>query len=272
MAEILNIHLVSDSSVYALKGAITSALAHFPDMETKKHYWPLIKHEKALEKAFEEMKSYEGVILYDISNKKIRKALRDFCNKSNLPSISLVGSVVDEITSYMKIEARDVTDAFANQQDSYFARVSAIEFAISHDDGQKVEDISFADIILVGPSRVSKTPTSFYLAYDGFKAANIPYILGNDLPEYLFTATQPLIVGLIIDPERLTELRETRMAGAYSSDYMNLEFVKEECHQARMLFTKNNWPVIDVTRRSVEETAAMITKLYYEKNRFCEYE
>ena len=265
MTKNLNIHLVSDFSVYALRGAITSALIHFPKVKAKKYYWPLVKDENIVKSIFEKIESHKGIVIYNISNKKIRKLLKEFCIKHNFPYVSLVGTMVEEIADYLDLEAEDIIDLYDKSDD----KLSAIEFAVAHDDGQNVDNISNADIILIGPSRSSKTPTSFYLAYNGFKTANVPYILGNDLPENLYNMRGPLIVGLIIDYDRLMELRETRMGGIHyteKSDYLNIDLIKEECRQTRILSTKHNWPLVDVTRRSIEETAALITKFFYDRN------
>jgi regulator of PEP synthase PpsR (kinase-PPPase family) len=142
----------------------------------------------------------------------------------------------------------------------------AIDYALRHDDGQMVNDLECADIILIGPSRTSKTPTSLYLACNGFKTANIPYVQGCILPNNLIELTKPLIIGLVISPTRLVEIRETRMMLLQinnDTNYTDLNIIKDECLQIKRICEKHKWQVIDVSRRSIEETAALISKIYY---------
>ena len=151
--------------------------------------------------------------------------------------------------------------------DDYFSRIEALNYALSHDDGQMTDELEEADVVLVGPSRTSKTPTCVYLSYRGLYAANVPFVSGCPLPENLFSLNGPLVVGLVVTPERLVQIRKTRLQSLSedkTSDYVEMDKVKEEILEARKLFAKYNWPTIDVTRRSIEETVAKIINLYRE--------
>ena len=187
-----------------------------------------------------------------------------------IPCISVVSRIINGISHHLGIKV-DENVGFSNKFDeSYFDKVEAIEFSLKHDDGQVLLDLEDADIILVGPSRTSKTPTSVYLAYNGFKTANVPFIYSFPFPPTLESLKNPIIFGLIINPVRLIEIRESRMHLLQindSSDYTNIEIVQEECRGVKKLCLRNNWEVIDVSRRSIEETAAIIMKYYYKNKK-----
>ena len=204
---------------------------------------------------------YPGVVMFTLVDAQMRETLRVECGKRGLPCIPVLGHVVRELSNYLGEEASGTSGAQYELSEDYFARIDAINYALEHDDGQATWELEQADIVIVGPSRTSKSPTCVYLAYRGYKAANVPYVPNVALPESLFALKQPLVVGLTIGSERLIEIRTTRLAAMQQdmhTDYVNEEFVKGEIDDAKKLFRQHNWPVIDVTRRSVEETATLM--------------
>lgn len=263
----LIVHLISESSGQTVKHAASTALSKFSDIEVKKYHWPMTRTTKLLEDVFEKIKSKPGVILYTISDEEIREQLKTFCLELKLPCVSVVSKIIEEISEYLGIGA-DIGIGYKNKFDeTYFDKVDAIEYSLKHDDGQIVDDLEDADIILIGPSRTSKTPTSVYLAYNGFKTANIPYVHNCPFPDSLSGVKKPIVFGLVITPNRLIEIRESRinlLQVKEMSSYTDMEIVQEECRQVKKICTQNNWQIIDVSRRSIEETAAIIMKSYYE--------
>lgn len=264
----LIVHLISDSSGQTVKHAAKTALAQFGEIDSKQYNWPLIRNKELLSEVFSKIKKRPGVVLYTISNTELRDNLKDFCRQLKIPCISVVGKIVKGISAYLGIGA-DENGFLTNKFDeSYFDKMDAIDYALRHDDGNSASDLDEADIVLIGPSRTSKTPTSVYLAYNGFKTANIPYIYGLEFPDYLDQLHGPLIVGLVINPARLIEIRETRMNLLQvpdETDYTDIKIVQEECTQVKRLCQSKGWPLIDVSRRSIEETAAVVMKFYYDR-------
>ncbi len=263
----LIIHLISESSGQTVKHAANTALSKFVDIDVKKYHWPMTRNESLLEEVFKKIKEKPGIILYTISNNILRDRLKKFCLEMKIPCVSVVSKIVNEISAYLGVGAED-NIGFDNKFDeTYFDKVEAIEYSLKHDDGQILEDLEEADIILIGPSRTSKTPTSVYLAYNGFKTANIPFVYDCPFPDILNSLKKPVIFGLIINPSRLIEIRESRMNLLHvseSSNYTDVKIVQEECRHVRKMCAINSWQVIDVSRRSIEETAAIIMKYYYE--------
>lgn len=263
----LTIHLLSESSGQTVKHAANTALAKFSDIEIKKYHWPMTRNEKILEEVFEKVKRKPGVVLYTISNDNLRRKLKQFCFEQKLPCVSVVSEIVKNISDYLGVRQDRFLGYSEKFDDSYFDKVEAIDFSLRHDDGQLIEDIEYADIVLIGPSRTSKTPTSVYLAYNGFKTANVPYIHNIPFPDRLYKLKGPIVFGLTIFPSRLIEIRESRMnllQTSESSNYTDPEIVQQECRQVRRICAQQGWHAIDVSRRSIEETAALIMKQYYE--------
>ena len=263
----LTIHLLSESSGQTVKHAANTALAKFSDIEIRKYHWPMTRNEKILEEVFEKVKSKPGVVIYTISNDNLRRRLKQFCFEQKLPCVSVVSEIVKNVSEYIGVRQDRFLGYSEKFDDSYFEKVEAIDFSLRHDDGQLIEDIEYADIVLIGPSRTSKTPTSVYLAYNGFKTANVPYIHNVPFPDRVYKLKGPVVFGLTIFPSRLIEIRESRMnllQTNESSNYTDPEIVQQECRQIRRICADNGWHSIDVSRRSIEETAALIMKKYYE--------
>ena len=263
----LNLHLVSESSGQTVKHAANTAISKFSDVEFKRYHWPMTRNEKLLNDVFEKIQKKPGVIIYTISNDNLRKKLKQFCYEQKIPCISVVSKIIRGLSEYLGVGTSDYLNRANKFDDSYFDKVDAIDYALRHDDGQIIDNLEEADILLIGPSRTSKTPTSVYLAYNGFKTANIPFIYNMQFPEEIFKLKHPIVFGLIINPSRLIEIRESRMNLLQindNSNYTDVNIAEQECRQVRRLCARNNWLTIDVSSRSIEETAALIMKHYYE--------
>lgn len=261
-----HLHLVSDSTGETVSSVARATLAQFEGVEVEEHSWSLIRTKGQVDKALEGIRRNPGFVMYTMADKSLRRYFKDGCSKINVPCTSVLAKVVYDLSNYLDIEATTKYPGKQHELDEeYFSRVEAINFALSHDDGQSVWDLEEAEIVLVGVSRTSKSPTSMYLAFRGYRSANVPYVPTVPLPDVLFKLKKPLIVGLTISAEVLLQIRKNRLLSINSSDetsYTDMEIIKEELALARKLFTKYNWPVIDVTRRSVEETSANIIQHY----------
>jgi regulator of PEP synthase PpsR (kinase-PPPase family) len=266
----LIIHLVSDSSIQTAKFAANSALLQFNKIESKLYHWPMIRSEESLSEVLKKIKLKPSIVLYTILDPNLRRVLTKFCYDLKIPCISVVGKIVREISMFLKVEIEGNLPYDREFDKSYFDKISAIDYTFRHDDGQMISELGEADIILVGPSRTSKTPTSVYLAYNGFKTANVPYIHGYPFLDLFGGIDKQLVIGLIINPSRLIEIRETRMSllqVSSSTSYTDFKTVQEEFIQMKLICEKKGWPVIDVSGRSIEETAAVIMKIYYDQKK-----
>jgi [pyruvate, water dikinase]-phosphate phosphotransferase / [pyruvate, water dikinase] kinase len=259
------IHLISDSTGETVSAVARAAMAQFGAVKIDERSYTLIRSLPQLTKALDIIRAEPGPVMYTLVKKDMRSAVREFCETHQLPCISVLGNAITQLSAYVGIPTAAEPGRQHGLDESYFARVEAINFALSHDDGQNTWNLDAANIILVGPSRTSKSPTCVYLANKGLRVANVPFVKDCVLPETLFSAKKPLIVGLTIDVERLFTIRESRLAtlGQHdASNYVDKEAIAEEVLASKRLFAKHRWPVIDVTRRSVEETAAHIIQLY----------
>lgn len=260
-------YLISDATGTTLQGLARAALAQFDEIVPEERFWPMIRSELQLDRAIEDIQSNPGPVLFTLVDKKLRRKLQDVCHDLHVPCMPILDPILRNLSSYLGRPAKGVAGLQHALDDAYFKRIDAVDFALNFDDGQDLDGIEEADVVLVGVSRTSKTPTCIYLARRGVKAANIPLTLEVPVPEKLIALKKPLIVGLTEDPARLVQLRRTRLQAGeknphYTENtYLDLDRVEEEIRHARKLFSKNGWPVIDVTRRSVEETAAEIMLL-----------
>lgn len=256
-----HLHLVSDSTGETVSSVARASLAQFDAVNAQEHIWSLVRTRGQLEKVISALDTHPGIVMFTLVDADMREQLRQAAAKRGLPCIPILGHVVRELSNYLDIEATGAPGQQYELSEDYFARIDAINYALEHDDGQATWELEQADIVIVGPSRTSKSPTCVYLAYRGYKAANVPYVPGIDLPENIMTLKQPLVVGLTISDERLIEIRTSRLAAMHqdtNTDYVNEERVREEIDAAKKLFRQQGWPVIDVTRRSVEETATLM--------------
>lgn len=260
----LHLHLLSDSTGETLENIAKAVLAQFDDVETVKHFWPMVRTEGHLDRVMEDIARQPGLVLYTLVNQGVRSHLEQQCRALGLPSVSALDPVVDAVSRMLGMEAKARPGRQHALDAAYYSRVEAIHYTIAHDDGIAPEDWPEADIILAGVSRTSKTPTSIYLANRGYKVANIPLVVESPPPDSLFSLEGPVIVGLTTSPDRLVQVRRNRLLSLNQvpeTDYVDAERVKAEVAFARRIFADNGWPVIDVTRRSIEESAAAILNI-----------
>ncbi len=265
MNEKYNVYLVSDSTGETLDRIFLSLKSQFANFEYEKKEFAFVRTEQQIDKIIKECVSLENsLILYTIVETKLAKYISNQSQKNNVPCFGILGNLILSFSKLLNQKAIHKPSAQHVLDDDYYRRIEAIQFTMSHDDGKKVDDINDADVILLGVSRTSKTPTSIYLANRGYKTINIPLVLDQKLPNDLISNKKACIIGLVADPERLADIRRNRVAIMKDhklKDYTNLDFIRRELNDSRNLFKKNNWPIIDVTRRSVEETAASILKI-----------
>ena len=265
MNEKYNVYLVSDSTGETLDRIFLSLKSQFANFEYEKKEFAFVRTEQQIDKIIKECTNFENsIILYTIVETKLAKYISSQSEKQNVPCFGILGNLILSFSKLLNQKAIHKPSAQHVLDDDYYKRIEAIQFTMSHDDGKKVDDIKNADIILLGVSRTSKTPTSIYLANRGFKTINIPLVLEQKIPEGLISNNKACIIGLIADPERLADIRRNRVAIMKDhklKDYTDLDFIKKEVMDSKRLFKNNNWPIIDVTRRSVEETAASILKI-----------
>lgn len=266
----LHLHLISDATGETIHAVARACLSQFEAGHVREHFWNMVRNERQLAFALEEVQHKRGLVLYTLINDRLRQQLETGCRDAGVPCVSILEPVMRALTHVLGDPGQAQPGRQHVLDHAYFSRIDALDFAIAHDDGQLNDQIHEADIILVGVSRSSKTPTSLYLANRGYKCANVPFVPGVPLPTALFELTRPLIVGLTKDPERLIQLRKSRVRYLQQSgptDYVDPERVREEVMDARRVFGRNEWPVIDVTRRAIEETAAEIITLLQHKRR-----
>ena len=257
----LHLHLLSDSTGETLENIAKAALAQFDDVETIRHFWPMVRSEAHLDRILQEIAHNPGLVLFTLVSGEMRRALETRCRALGLPAVAPMDPVNDALSSLLGQQAKARPGRQHVLDAAYFDRVDAIQFTIAHDDGINWENWEEADIVLAGVSRTSKTPTSIYLANRGYKTANIPIVPESPPPAKLFTLEHPLVVGLTTSADRLIQVRRNRLLSLNQSpetDYVDQEAVTREVAYARRMFADNGWPVIDVTRRSIEETAAAI--------------
>ena len=265
MNEKYNVYLVSDSTGETLDRIFLSLKSQFANFDYEKKEFAFIRTEQQIDKIIKECIELENsLILYTIVETKLAKYISNQSEKNNVPCFGILGNLILSFSKLLNQKAIHKPSAQHVLDDDYYKRIEAIQYTMSHDDGKKVDDLSNADVILLGVSRTSKTPTSIYLANRGYRTINIPLILDQKVPEELTSNSKACIVGLVADPERLADIRRNRVAIMNDhklKDYTDLDFIKKEVNKSKILFKKNNWPIIDVTRRSVEETAASILKI-----------
>ena len=264
----LHLHLLSDSTGETLEVIAKAGVAQFDGVEVIKHFWPMVRSEGHLDRVLSEIIQRPGLFIYTLVNSDVRRTLEQRCRLAGLPHVAALDPVFEALERMLGQEAKARPGRQHALDAAYFARVDAIQFTIAHDDGIAPEDWEEADILLAGVSRSSKTPTSIYLANRGYKVANIPLVLETPPPRQLFEVTKPLVVGLTTSPDRLIQIRRNRLLSlnqAPETAYVDQEAVARELASARRIFADQGWPVIDVTRRSIEETAAAIINLLGER-------
>jgi [pyruvate, water dikinase]-phosphate phosphotransferase / [pyruvate, water dikinase] kinase len=266
-----HLHLISDSTGETLITVSRAAAAQYAKIMPVEHVHPLVRSQKQLDRVLSEIEETPGIVLYTLLQENLVAKLEAKCRELGLPCLSILGPVLHLFQSYLGAESTHKVGAQHTLNADYFRRIDALNYTMMHDDGQQADDLEEADVLLIGISRTSKTPTSIYLANRGVKTANIPLVPGLPLPAGIELLKRPLVVGLYATPERIVQIRQNRMLGlkAHRDDdkYIDQKSVAEEISASRRLCAKHNWPLIDVTRRSIEETAAAVLALLAERRR-----
>lgn len=264
-------HLISDATGETLNTVARAAMAYYADYQPVEHIYALVRTPKQLARALAEIESEPGVVLFTLIDSDLRSQLEKRCGELTIPCISILDPVIASLAQYLNAQSRPQLAGQHALNAEYFRRIDALNFTMIHDDGQHASDLDQADVILTGISRSSKTPTSIYLANRGIKTANIPLVPNMPVPPGLPLLKRPLVVGLVASAERVVEIRRNRLLGLNAVQpndaYIDREAVAEEIAFSRRLCARNDWPVIDVTRRSIEETAAAIIGLLQEHRR-----
>jgi [pyruvate, water dikinase]-phosphate phosphotransferase / [pyruvate, water dikinase] kinase len=262
-----HVHLISDATGETLHAVAKATLAQFEGVEVQQHAHTLVRSERQLQRAIDSIRRHAGLVLFTLVNQKLRSELVAQCDLMAVPHFDVMEGPVALMQPYFDVPKTQRPGRQHTIDQDYLQRMEALNYTIEHDDGSNL-DLGASEVILVGASRTSKTPTCVYLAIRGIRAANVPLVPGIPLPTQLLTFTTPLIVGLWVSPERLVQIRRNRlvtMGVANETDYVDPEKVRSEVMGTRRLYEQNGWPSIDVTRRSIEETAATILNLLNEK-------
>jgi regulator of PEP synthase PpsR (kinase-PPPase family) len=266
-----HLHLVSDATGETLITVARAAAAQYATVAPVEHIYPLVRSQKQLDRVLAEIEEAPGIVLYTLLDPDLTGRLEAKCRELSLPSLSILGPVLHLFQAYLGAETAAKVGAQHTLNAEYFKRIDALNYTLLHDDGQHSEDLEHADVVLVGISRTSKTPTSIYLANRGVKTGNVPLVPGMPVPERLGQLRQPLVVGLFASPERIVQIRQNRLLGLKAERandlYVDREAVAEEVAFSRRLCAKHGWALIDVTRRSIEETAAAVMTLLTERRR-----
>ena len=266
-----HLHLVSDSTGETLITVARAAAAQYTKVIPVEHVHPLVRTPKQLDRVLVDIEEMPGIVLYTLLQENLVVTLEQKCRDLGLPYLSILGPVLHLFQSYLGAESTHKVGAQHTLNAEYFRRIDALNYTMMHDDGQQTDDLEEADVLLIGVSRTSKTPTSIYLANRGVKTANVPLVPGAPLPPDLERLQRPLVVGLYATPERIVQIRQNRLLGlkAYRDDdkYIDPQSVAEEVAASRRLCARHNWPSIDVSRRSIEETAAAVLALLAERRR-----
>jgi regulator of PEP synthase PpsR (kinase-PPPase family) len=260
-----HLHMVSDSTGETLITVARAVTAQYEGVSAIEHVYPLVRSASQLERVISEIEAAPGIVLYTIVDPDLVGTLEDACRRTSSPHLSVLSAVHSLLQSYLGTASTARPGAQHMLNADYFRRIDAMNFTLMHDDGQLPADLDDAEVILIGVSRTSKTPTAIYLANRGVKTANIPLVPGVPLPPRLEDARKPLIVGLVASPDRIVQIRQNRLLSLRANDetsYVDRDAVAEEIALSRRLCARHNWPMIDVTRRSIEETAAAILDLY----------
>jgi hypothetical protein len=266
-----HLHLVSDATGETLITVARAATAQYTKVQPVEHIYPAVRTQKQLDRVLAAIAEEPGIVLYTLLEEDLVGRLEKHCRELGLPCLSILGPVLQLMQSYLGTETSHRIGAQHTLNAEYFKRIDALNFTMLHDDGQHLDGLEEADVVLVGVSRTSKTPTSIYLANRGVKTGNVPLVPGVEVSRYVEKLTKPLVVGLYASPERIVQIRQNRLLGlkAHHDDdqYIDRKAVAEEVALSRKLCAKHNWPSIDVTRRSIEETAAAVLSLLAERRR-----
>ena len=269
LPKFFHLHLVSDATGETLSAIAKAVIVQYSKVRGIEHVHSLVRNKKQMERVFQVIEAEPGIVLYTIVNPDLARELDDFCRTLNVPCVPVMASIMQVFESYLGAPSTPTVGGQHVLDAEYFRRIDALNFTMAHDDGRLPDDLNDADIVIVGISRTSKTPTSIYLAQRGFKTTNVPLIPDLPLTPQLESASNVFVVGLIASADRISQVRRNRVMSLADRDlneYVDRDVIEEEITYTRRLCSRNGWPVIDVTRRSVEETAAAILKHYQNRN------
>ena len=263
-----HLHLVSDASGETLTTMAKAAIVQLSGAKPNRHMHPLVRNPKQLATVLHHIETSPGIVLYTLINPSLSALLESRCQELAVPCVAVLRPVLQAFEDYLKMPSRAVVAGQHTLDAEYFRRIEAMNFTLAHDDSQRTEDLDKAEIVLVGASRTSKTPTSIYLANRGYKTANVSLVPDIPPPPTLQTLQNPFVVGLVASPERIAEIRSNRMLalnGNFYENYVDMDLIRGEMAFTKRLCSRNHWQVIDVTRKSIEETAAAIIAFYEER-------
>ncbi|MCG8443652.1 MAG: kinase/pyrophosphorylase [Caulobacterales bacterium] len=269
IAQYFHVHLVSDSTGETLMNVMKASVTLFERVIPIEHLYALVRSPRLMERVLQAIEDAPGVVMFTIVNAELRAKLERRCAELGVPCVAILDTAIGSLSHYLGRTAIQKTGAQHGLDAEYNSRIEALNFAMAHDDGQGTQDLNEADVVLVGVSRTSKTPTCIYLAHRGVKAANVPIVVRQPLPPAFDTISKPLVVGLTAAPDRLAQVRRNRLLSMNeerASSYAEEEAVREELKYAKRIFAARGWPVIDVTRRSVEETSAKIVNFLNDRD------
>jgi regulator of PEP synthase PpsR (kinase-PPPase family) len=266
-----HLHLVSDSTGETLATVGRAATAQYANVVPIEHIYPLVRTQKQLDRVLIEIEESPGIVLYTLLDEALGTRLENHCQELGLPALSVLRPVLQMLQAYLGTQTAHRVGAQHVLNAEYFRRIDALNYTMLHDDGQHIDGLEDADVVLVGVSRTSKTPTSIYLANRGVKTGNVPLVPGVPVSQRVEQLRRPLVVGLFASPERIVQIRQNRMLGLKAhregDTYIDRKAVADEIAFSKKLCARHNWPLIDVTRRSIEETAAAVLQLLTERRR-----
>ena len=263
-----HLHMISDATGETLATIAKAVGVQYAQIRAIEHLHPLVRSRRELDRVLKDVEATPGIVLYTLLNHDLAEALEQSCKRLNLPCVAPLKHISQVFESYLDTPATQMVGGQHVLDADYFRRIEALNFSMLHDDGHLPDNLDDADVILIGISRTSKTPTSIYLANRGFKTANVPLVPGMALPAPLEQKTKAFIVALVASPERIAQVRHHRVieqAHGHLEDYVDRDVIAAEIAQTRQLCARHGWPIIDVTRRSIEETAAAILRLYHDR-------
>jgi regulator of PEP synthase PpsR (kinase-PPPase family) len=263
-----HLHMVSDASGETLSAIATAASVQYSGIRAIKHSHPFVRRRRQVDHVLQRIEATPGIVLYTIVDRELSAYLEERCSAINVPCVSVLDPLLKVFEAYLGTPSTPVIGGQHVLNTDYFARIEAMNFTLAHDDGQRTDDLEEADIVLLGVSRTSKTPTSLYLANRGYKTANVSIVPDIPVPPSLSRLKKPLVVGFVASPQRIAEIRRHRLLGMKdqaNQDYVDTQKITEEITFTRRLCGRHHWQVLDVTRRSIEETAAAIIKMFEER-------
>lgn len=263
-----HLHMISDATGETLITIAKAVRVQYAQVRAIEHLHPLVRSQRELERVLKDVEAAPGIVLYTIFNRALADHLEAECKRMNIPCVAALQPILQVFESYLGTKSTPTVGGQHVLDADYFRRIEALNFTMMHDDGHLPQNLNDADIIVVGISRTSKTPTAIYLANRGFKTANVPLVPGLLVPPELELPTKAFVVGLVASPERISQVRQNRVieqAHNHLDEYVDREAIAAEIAQTRQLCARHGWPIIDVTRRSIEETAAAILRLYHDR-------